>query len=584
LPAISPSDNPPQVVLAALRLLNSMTTAARLAQDADKITSHLADVLFSVYALDALSAILSQDSPNVGTQEQKRLVAGLISRLCKTTKHQNALAESGVLDALATALASFVVARGEVIPGAEVLGHADGLSSFIPGPAPPGADLASVLEALSAIIVHSRYRSALLLHSPAILAVFPSIEFTPPAAETRAAWVALETHGLGAVRPRGPGAMDFLLPAVPVPQPKPRISEFPPLGTSLSRENLAAASKLSSFKFTGVDPGRGEVDDDEAADEPESPLIPWLIQLVRTTDGLERVMAASLLASLFKAGFASPERDQVLAVLVVPLLYRVLSENDKEVSPAVQRAATVDQDTALRWAILERTPDVLARLVGESEALQQAAYECGVIRLAAKLLKDAYSPQPVQFPPKLWSPNPSRGNTPGERPPSCQLGPPGRVPAYAHKIQMRESALKLVAAMATLSNDYRQALVEADVAAYIVESLAPCPSKPKTPKDKPPSEKGSGTDKDQPPYGFNSKAVIIAACHATRTLARLPSIVRTTLQDHGFAMPVYQLLKHPDAEVQIAASSAIINLVINCSPMVPVRHTNLLRTKPNLKY
>ncbi|KAL1840763.1 hypothetical protein VTJ49DRAFT_155 [Mycothermus thermophilus] len=569
IPAISPNDNPSQVVLAALRMLSSMTASARLAQDADKTTSHLADVLFSTRSLEALCAILSQDSPDFGIQEQKRLVAGLISRLCKTTKDQNALAESGVLDALATILASFAVARGEVIPGAEVLGRADGLVDFIPRPAPPGADLASVLDALSTIVVHSRFRSYLLLQSPSILAVFPWAEFTAPAPETRAAWIALETHGLRPIRPRGPGAMDFLLPAIPILPPKARLGDFPPLGASPSREAFAANSNLSSFRFTGVEQSRGEVDDEEDSEEPESPLIPWLIHLVRTTDDLERVMAASLVASLFKAGFASPDREQYLAMLVIPVLYRLLSENDKEVPTPIQRAATVDSETTLRWTIMERTPEVLARLVGESGTLQKAASECGVIKLVAKLLKDSYAPHPVQLPPKLWSANPDRSNgETKELPPSRQLGLPGRVPAYAHKIQMRESALKLVAAMATLNHGHRDALIEADVAAYVVESLAPCPGKPKSSKDKSASEKGTGTDKDQPPYGLNPKTVIIAACHATRTLARGPSIVRTTLQDHGFAMPVYQLLKHPDPDVQIAASSAVINLVSNLSPMV----------------
>jgi hypothetical protein len=136
---------------------------------------------------------------------------------------------------------------------------------------------------------------------------------------------------------------------------------------------------------------------------------------------------------------------------------------------------------------------------------------------------------------------------------------------------MRESALKLVAAMATLSNDYRQALVEADVASYIVESLSPSPGKPGNGREKAASEKGAEVgDKGTSPYGHNPNSVIMAACHATRALARLPSIVRTTLQDHGFAMPINKLLKHPDAEVQIAASSAVINLVTNCSPMVQV--------------
>lgn len=71
-------------------------------------------------------------------------------------------------------------------------------------------------------------------------------------------------------------------------------------------------------------------------------------------------------------------------------------------------------------------------------------------------------------------------------------------------------------------------------------------------------------------YGYNTKPVLIAACHAIRALARSPKIVRTTLQDHGVAKPILKLLLHSDMEVKIAASGAVINLLTNCSPMVTV--------------
>jgi hypothetical protein len=577
--AISPADNPPQVVLTALRVISNITVSTQLAPRGTHDTSGLSDALFSSRSLDALHTILSQGSTDAVVQEQKRLVASLISRLCKGSQHQNALADAGILDALATMLASFVVLRGEVVPGAELVGQADGLADLIPAPAPPGADLALTLEALSTIVADSRFRSCSLLCSPAIMAVFPSTEFTPPAGESRAAWNALEINGFGGIRTRNPGAIDYLLPAVPVPQSKAQsrgLNDYPPLGFSLSRDNLAASGRSSTFRFTGVDLGRLDVPgEDEDDDEPESPLIPWLIHLVRSTDGLERVMAASLLTSLFKAGFASPEREQALAVLVVPLLCQLMKEHDKEIPASVQQAGFVDPDITRQWAIQERTPDVLARLVGDSEALQQAAHDCGIIKMVSKLLKDSYEPHPAQSATRPWSPTPERAAEPEEGLLTCRLGPPGQLPAFAHKIRMRESALKLVAAMATLSKEYREALVEADVVPYIVESLFPTPGKPKSPKEKPGSEKGSGDGGGggTSPYGSNSNAVIMAACHATRALARLPSIVRTTLQDHGIAMPINKLLRHPDAEVQIAASSAVINLLTNCSPMVGVSHS-----------
>ncbi|KAH6848338.1 armadillo-type protein [Chaetomium sp. MPI-CAGE-AT-0009] len=561
------------VVLTALRTVKSITEATRLAAPGADDTTSLSEALFSASSLPALYGILSQESRDGVIQEQKCLVAYLISRLCKTPAHQNALADSGVMDALATILASFVVARGEVPPGAEITARKDGLADLIPAPAPPGANLALTLEALSTIVANSRFRSYLLLCSPTIVAVFSSAGSMPLATESRAAWHALEMSGLGNIRPRNPQAIDYLLPAVPIPQSRSQsrgFNDYPPLGFSSSHDDLAASGQGSTFKFTGVGVGRPDTSgEDEEADEPESPLVPWLIHLARSTEGLERAMAVSLVTSLFKAGFACPEREQALAVLVVPLLGQLMKEHDEEIPASVQQAATVEPDVAKRWAVQERTPDVLARLVGESEILQKAVHNCGVIKMAVKLLKDSYKPQPVQSPPQQWSSKPERGAEPEDTPPTCRLGPPGRVPAYGHKIATRESALKLVAAMATLSDDYREALVDADAVSYIVESLSPNPGKPKNPREQSSSEKGpeDGGAGGSSVYGHNPSSVIMAACHAIRALARSPKIVRTTMKDHDVGKPINKLLSHPDIEVQIAASGAVINVVTNHSPL-----------------
>lgn len=561
------------MVLTALRALRNISTAAQLAPLGTEYTKSLSDALFTPSYLEALCLVLSQESIDTTVQEQKRLSMSLINQLCKEPHHQNALADSGILDALASILASFVVARGEVVPGADVLAHADGLVGLIPPPAPRGAGLALVLEALSTIVADSRFRSCLLLSSPAIMAVFPQAEFTPTAAESRAAWHALEMSGLGNIRARSPGAVDYLLPLVPVPQHRSlssQFAQFPPLGFSLSRDNLASSERSSTFRFTGWDPSRMDtLGEDPDADDPESPLIPWLIHLTRSTDGLERTMAASLVTSLFKAGFASPEREQALALLLVPLLCQLILRRDKDTP---QQALFVQTDMLTEWAIQEKTPEVLARLVADSETLQQAAHECGAINMAAKLLKWSYEPQEVQSAPPPWLPDPDANMDLQEDSPTRQVGPPAKLPAYVHKIKMRETALKLVAAMATLKEEYRKALAEQDIVSYIVESLSPSPSKPKSPKEKAAAEKETenGVAAEVNPYGQNPDAVIIAACHATRALSRSVSILRTTLQDNGVAAPISKLLRNSNAEVQIAASSAVINLVTSCSPMVKV--------------
>ncbi|KAK3321111.1 armadillo-type protein [Cercophora scortea] len=569
---IFPLEHPPQLVLTALRALSNIADAASLALNSDDALRSLADNLFVSRYLDALYTILSSDSTAVLVQEQKSLVASLVIRLCREGHHQNALANAGVLDALATMLAEFVVLRGEVVPGAEIIGEADGLADMIPNPAPRGANLALVLEAISTIIADSRFRACMLLCSPAIMAIFPSTEFSPPAKDTRTAWNALEMSGLSNLRAKNPSAVDYLLPIVPVTQPRSlssQLAQFPPLGFSLSRESLAPTGQTGATRFSGWTSTRldsASLNGDAEADDPESPLIPWLIHLVRSTSGLERAMAASVVASLFKAGFANPEREVALGVLVVPPLCQLIKDHDNYVDPATQNSAFVEPSMAADWAILERTPAVLARLVADSEFLQQAAFESGALKMVCKLLKDSYEPMSTQPAPRPWSPNPDRGADRGDN----RVGPPGRLPIYAHKIKTRESALKLIAAMVTFKDEYRKALVEQEIVPYIVESLSPVPSKPKMGKEKPKPERATEPVEpavENPAYGSNPNSVIIAACHVMRILGRSVSNLRTALEDHGVAMPVFKLLAHPDVEVQIAACGAVCNLVTEFSPM-----------------
>ena len=541
-----------------------MANSAQLAPPGAYETVGLADAVFSSKALESLYAVLCQESKDLVVQEQKRLVAALIGRLCKIPRHQNAITDSGILDALATMLASVVVARGEVIPGADYLGQADGLAATIPAPAPPGTDLAVILEALSAIIANSRYRSCALLSSPSILAVLPHIEIIMPTVTgSRTAWTALEMSGLGNLRDRNPGAMEFLLPPVPIPQskfPSSHFAQFPPLGVSPSRDNLMI---FSGSQSSGGDPPS----EDSEVDDTESPLIPWLIHLARDTQGMERVMALALLTSLYKAGFTNPEREQALAVLVVPLLYQLMKEYDKEISSSTLQAPNVEADIALGWSIQERAADVLARLVGDSEILQQAAADCGVIKMTVKILKDSYEPQPVQTAPRPWSPNPDRTMDTEDTPLSCRLGPNGLVPAYVHKLKLREAGLKLVAGMATLQEQLRKDLAEADAVPYVVESLSPAPGKPKNSKD---SDEGTISGSTNP-YGQNPESVLIAACHAIRALSRSVDNLRRVLFDNNVAIPIYNLMKHSDVNVQNSACAAVINLLYKASPMLKVR-------------
>lgn len=563
------------MVVTALRALHSITEATTLSAQAASSLSALADLVFTPHGLGAFHTILESGSETNFSLEQKHLVAALVGRLCKEDKHQEALANYGLLDDLAILLAKIVVARGEVVPGAAEQGKPHGLDELIPNPAPPGAKLDVILEAIAAIIAESRFRACLFICSPALLAAFPYVEFNPLAKVPRAARDALEMAGLASIRWRL-GAMDYLLPAVPVVQHKPQSTPFPSLGFSVSRQSSAAnrnGNSRSASQFSFWDAGHSENSSTSAepeSDDVESPLIPWLIHLIRSTGGLDRVMAASVLASLFKAGFANSDREAMIGCLVVPPLCTLI----KEASEEVIGTTSISSDTTGAWAILDRAPAVLARLIAGSELLQKAAHDNGAIKRVGKLLVESYSKSTEHLPPRPWSPTSDRALDEGGHMSTSRLGEPGLLPLKAHRLRLRESALKLIAAIIPLKDEYRKLFAaEQDAVGYVVESLKVCPSKPNMTKDRAKPEKETeetNASLEESPYGNNPKSVIIAACHVVRLLSRSISILRTYLWDYGVGQPLFRLLRHPDTEVQVAACSAVCNLILKVSPVQEV--------------
>lgn len=88
----------------------------------------------------------------------------------------------------------------------------------------------------------------------------------------------------------------------------------------------------------------------------------------------------------------------------------------------------------------------------------------------------------------------------------------------------------------------------------------------------------SSDDESKGEYGTNPVEVLIAACGAVRALSRSVSVLRTTLIDNGVAEPVFQLLQHPEIEVQIAATATVCNLLTDVSPMrEPISEAGVLK-------
>ncbi|KAF6821308.1 armadillo repeat protein [Colletotrichum sojae] len=574
---ICPISNAPLLVITALRTLLNIIEASSLAAPGSPVdTPALAEAVFAPEHVESLNTILSSAPKDSAQHTQVTLVASIIGQLCREERHQLALANSGVLEYLATRLASIAVAQGHVIPYAEAYARVEHLSDFIPEPAFSTSNLAQILEALATIISDSRFRAYLLLSSPAIMAIFPSLKFTP-SKEIRAPWNSLEVSGLGYAQQQSLSAMDYLLPAIPIPQGRmagSQQSHFPPPGASDARERARSAASKYSSTASIWEASRFELfgNEGDPEEEQECPLIPWLIFLVKTRQNVERLMAANLLTSLVRSGFGTKHfRETCLGLIVIPILMATLEH--LQTSPPIVKSPLVDAETALKWTILERTPAVLARMITDSEPLQKAAFDCGAVRSFSKLLKDAYEPIPPSAYAKVWSPQADTGMEMRNATPSCALGPEGQPPLLAHRVKMRESALKAIGALAAGKEDYRKAFVEQDVVAHIVQSLSPTPGKPSNPKDrsKPnepdgPVPEASSSDHNSG-YGSNPLSVLIAGCHAVRMLSRSVSILRTSLVDYAVAVPLFRFLRHPDVDVQIAATAAICNLVTEVSPM-----------------
>lgn len=572
---IPPSINPPPVVVAALRAAINIaeTTALALPASATDL-ANLADVAFVQAPLfEAFREILTTPVTSQLHPIQRNLVAKLISLLCRQEKHQVELADSGILDALATNLASVIVSRGYVIPEAEAIVQDEGVSDLIPPPAPPSIDATAMLDALLAIIGDSRWRAAALVYAPAMLTIFPNPGSIRRSKAMKACAHSFEAAGLSSIASKDLGAMDCFLPPVPEYQPKATTAaHFPTPASPPSRDHLNASKApsinwmSSPLMWEGEKPEtlgsslEGEVEDSE------SPLIPWLIHTARSSAGMERVVASAVVTALFKAELVNNSREVYMGRLIVPILIQTLE--DIGPTPGNGEATFTDAETALNWSVVERTLAVLAKLVVDSDFLEKCAFDCAGVKIVSALLKSAYEPLTGESS-RPWTPTPRRDKM-QEREigfPTSRLGPQAQIPLLAHRVRLREAVLKAVAAMAG-KDDSAKKFVDQDLMPYIVESLSATPTKPV--KDRPTSPKiylGSEVSEVDPAYGANPTSVVIAACHALRVLARPVSILRTTLQDSGVQNPAFRLLHHADIEVQIAASGLMCNLVTNVSPM-----------------
>ncbi|KAJ5738090.1 hypothetical protein N7493_001245 [Penicillium malachiteum] len=548
LSIISSPDCPQSFCLPILRLVNTIADRLPLqSQDQWPRDTRLADSIFAPETVGAIRRIIAQAYGNSASQACIELAAALIGKLCTEEVHKTTLAECGVLDALAVKIASFVVAKGFVLPGAEGHLRDPGALGEFPPAAPASARLAPILRAVTVIIEQSKSRAEHFLSSPGVVTVFPrQIHGFGPNDIKRGPWGA--TYLSGSAVPRNPGVnpVDTLLPSVPITYPKSSSgsTNFPPLGgPGLQRGHSHSFPTPFSLAETS------------SPEEEENSIVPWLLCILRSEGGMVRLMAARLVTVLFRLGLAKKHRVPMFSYLLVPILIRML---DKDFTVPEEPGPSDDGLLTPTQRLKEEAPAVLANLVMDDQELQKHAVDGHALKRLSQLLKETYNPVAETSRPMWYPEEDGPVRDPESTSADCRLGPPGYSPTLCHVMRYRESILKAVAALVPFKDEYRKLVCEHGVVPYIIDSLKPRPTD--APADAASVPKNTAADGNPTP-------TLLAACGAARMLTRSVSVLRTSLVDAGVAPPLFILLKHPDLEVQIAATAALCNLALDFSPM-----------------
>ncbi|CAG7937781.1 unnamed protein product [Penicillium olsonii] len=546
LSILSSPDCPESFCIPILRLLNTIADRLPLqSQDQWPRNTQLADLMFTSANIGFLRRTLSQEYRTVRNQAAIELTAALIGKLCSEEAHKTALAESGVLDALALKIASFVVAKGFVLPGAEEHLHEPGALESLPLPAPPSAQLAPVLRAVAVIIEQSKWRAEHFLSSPGIVTVFPKqVPGFSPSDIRKAPWGSTYLSGSAVPRHLGTNPMEQLLPSVPLAHSKSASSpaNFPPLGHGGSQRR-SSHSLASPFSLAGT----------HTPEDDENMIVPWLLCTLRSENGVVRLMAARLVTVLFRLGLAKKHRVPMFSYLLIPMLVRML---DKDFRLTEEDSANYDGLISPTQRLKEEAPAVLANLVIDDQELQRHAVEGNALKRLSQLLKETYNPVSESSRP-MWHAEDAPARNIETLSPSCRLGPSGYSPTLCHVMRYRENILKALAALVPFKDEYRKAICEHGVVPYIIDALKPRPVDSLAHASMPRNTAEDG----------NPIPTILAACGAARMLTRSVSVLRTSLIDAGVAEPLFTLLRHSDTEVQTAATAAICNLALDFSPM-----------------
>lgn len=555
---------PSRVIVEALRTTYAITEALATDIMSPVETSPMVRVCWDLYeagTVENLKEILAQRGTGPSIDEQTTLPMKIIRLTLWTPalgealsrQYSAMLVKTGVLDLLASRLASLVAKMGQQIPE-----HIDPAVGATMLPSPPETSLRYLLEALSCITRYSAYRSLRLLYSTNMLAVFPmaslssqqqmSVEYLSFADQTSTPIIASNP-------------LDTLLPKLQAVQNKNEHSfskAFPALGSFVTPSELTRMPYFSDGQTTVSSRTIS------SSDEFGSPLIAWLLLVARNSLELKRLAALDLLTHLYSAldhkvidswAESSPNRDRTLAFLVVPLLVRIIeSSNATSKTSQLDPSSLSSSEISRNQRIKEYAPEILGILVNDCPALQKAAVDAHAIKLLCQMLKKSFDPVSTSRK-SMWSPVGQKTEPELEYDKTCNLGPASLAPEAVHVLNCRASALKALSAIVQKEDSHRKAVIEQGIMTCLVDSLVQYP-------DGLVDAMGHEKEKEG-----NPSFVVVEACRLATALSRSISILRTSLIDGGIAKPVFGLMKSGDAEVKAAATDTVTNLVLRFSPM-----------------
>ena len=501
-------------------------------------------LFYSGEPIKYLVAILDQQSTALVIQQQVSLAAALVYKTCRTESQRVLLAEGGILGVLALKIISFVVESKWTYPY---------LVYTSPNPichTTSKSRLAPILQAVAAVISKSDDRvREFVLATPFWALLYDDDEGDSGAPVPNNA--PQKGSSSESAEPYG----HFLAPLY--------ASQSVPSSPFLrcnSKRSFMISESIHQLRPPRVDPYPSNFPRD--IETGETPLVWYLVQVVRSSAGMTRLMAAWVLVILFRSGYARLQLEThgpSYALLIIPLLVSMLDDDPnalRDTPPSYDDSTLQRED----WLIMQGAPMVLASLVEDNVPLQQVAVDSGIIKRLSQLLKRSYDPLPV-IPPNYTSTHHNDEKASSTNDSSHEnLDPATHVlsASAVHILLVREAVLAALAAFATQQDEFRKMIIDNGVVPFVIDSLKPFAEAT--------GKEGEGQKITANIVG-NPTAVLLAACATARALSRSVNTLRTSLVDASLAKPMFMLLRHPDIQVQIATAAVVCNLLLEFSPM-----------------